>query len=188
MRYVLRPSGSGVEPARAVPGSLANPAAPRDRVLARRRRPAAVGRAGSRSQTARLAPDGASGPPQTVSPPSEAPAGANDDISAVLDLAVDDRGNAVAAWFHELRRRRRPGVRHAPPHPHVDFTASRAPARAQCPESKNLQRRPAGASPRLARASEEATGTSGRRRTRATTMHPAGHGEPSTSRYTYGSS
>ena len=50
--------------------------------------------------TARIAPDGTSEPAQTVSPPSEAPAGENDSIDVFIGLGVNDHGDAVAAWLH----------------------------------------------------------------------------------------
>ena len=45
-------------------------------------------------------PASASGAPQTVSPPSEAPSGQNDDIGDVISLGANEQGDAVASWLH----------------------------------------------------------------------------------------
>ena len=103
LRYAQRPLGGGFAAA-TVPGSIAYPSAlPRARYGADgAARLLWTGGPGPREsvQTARIAPDGTSGAPQTVSPPSEAPAGQNDDISDVISLGANEQGDAVASWLH----------------------------------------------------------------------------------------
>ena len=103
LRYAQRPLGGGFAAA-TVPGSIAYPSAlPQARYGADgAARLLWTGGPGPREsvQTARIAPDGTSGAPQTVSPPSEAPAGQNDDISDVISLGANEQGDAVASWLH----------------------------------------------------------------------------------------
>jgi PKD domain len=104
LRYAQRPLGGGFTVG-SVPGSIAYESqVPRARYGADgAARLLWRGGPGPREsvQTARIAPDGTSGPPQTVSPPSEAPpAGQNHSLGAI-DLGVDEQGDAVASWLHD---------------------------------------------------------------------------------------
>ena len=121
LKYSLRPLGGGFGPVRTVPASTAYSRPLVTYGADGAARALWVGSNAGRDavQTTRITADGTSETAQIVSPPSPAPAGANDDIEGFMGLGINTHGDAVADLVAQLRRRARAGVGHALPRPHL---------------------------------------------------------------------
>ncbi len=102
MHYALRPLGGAFGEVQSVFGSITNDSIPAQAAFASdgSARLAWISDAGSLPSvmSARIAPDGAAAPQETISAPL--PAGQSDTIEGALSLAADERGNAVASWYN----------------------------------------------------------------------------------------